>query len=253
MEILGIDIGGSFIKSGLVDVARGCLTAKPLQVPTPRPAKPEAFLDVFQAILEHFKRPTRVGIGFPGVVQGGCIRTAPNLDDGWKGLNLPEYIQKHCKSLAFVLNDADAAGLAEMTWGSGKGHIGTTVVLTLGTGIGSAFFNQGLLCPNFELGHLIMEGGKEAEQVASAKARVQESLSWKTWAQRLDDYLEYLHSLFWPDYFILGGGIASESDKFLPLLSLKNKIKIAKLLNNAGFMGAALGAYSQGPRTKLNC
>lgn len=252
MEILGIDIGGSFIKSGLVDVVRGCLTAKPLQVPTPRPAKPEAFIDVFHAILEHFNKPTRVGIGFPGVVQDGCIRTAPNLDGGWEGLNLSEYVEKHCRASAFVLNDADAAGLAEMTWGAGKGHKGTTVVLTLGTGIGSAFFNQGLLCPNFELGHLIIEGGKEAEQLASAKARVQEGLSWETWAQRLEGYLEYLHSLFWPDHFILGGGIASESDKFLHLLNLKNKVQIAKLLNDAGFMGAALGAYSQGQRKKLN-
>ncbi len=243
MEILGIDIGGSYIKSGLVDVIRGSMTAAPLQVPTPRPATPEAFLEAFERILDYFKRPQVLGIGFPGVVQADRVYTAPNLEAGWEGLSLSQFLKERFGVSATGLNDADAAGLAEMTWGIGKGYTGTTLVLTLGTGIGSAFFNQGLLCPNFELGHLMMPDGKEAEQLASAKARVQEGLSWEDWAQRLDQYLNYLDSLFWPERFILGGGIVALAEHFMSLLSLKHKVDTAQFLNNAGFMGAALAAY----------
>ncbi len=243
MEILGIDIGGSYIKSGLVDVVHGGILAEPLQVPTPRPATPEAFLEVLESILAYFNRPKILGLGFPGVVQAGTVYTAPNLEAGWQGLNLPQFLKEKLGVSATTLNDADAAGLAEMTWGAGKGYTGTSLVLTLGTGIGSAFFHQGLLCPNFELGHLMMQNGKEAEQLASAKVRVQEGLSWDVWAQRLDRYLGYLHDLFWPERFILAGGVTVEADQFIPLLRLKHKIYRAQFLNNAGFMGAGLAAY----------
>lgn len=243
MDILGIDIGGSYIKSGLVDVIHGSMSAEPLQIPTPRPATPEALAQALEEILAHFNRPKVLGIGFPGVVQASTVYTAPNLDEGWEGLSLSQFLKERLGISAIALNDADAAGLAEMTWGAGKGSTRTTLVLTLGTGIGSAFFHQGLLCPNFELGHLMMPEGKEAEQLASAKARIQEGLRWEDWAQRLDRYLGYLHDLFWPERFILGGGIVAQAEHFIPLLRLKHKVDTAQFLNNAGFMGAALAAY----------
>lgn len=243
MEILGIDIGGSYIKSGLVDVVHGSMSAEPLQIPTPRPATPEALAQALEEILSYFNRPKVLGIGFPGVVQSNTVYTAPNLDEGWEGLNLSQFLKERFGVSATALNDADAAGLAEMTWGAGKGYTGTTLVLTLGTGIGSAFFHQGRLCPNFELGHLILPEGKEAEQLASAKVRVEEGLSWEDWAQRLDQYLIYLHQLFWPERFILGGGIVAQAEHFIPHLSLKHKVDTAQFLNSAGFMGSALGAY----------
>ncbi len=241
MDVLGIDIGGSAIKSARVNVREGKIVSEVFQFPTPRPATPEQFLEAFDCILKHFNSSKVLGIGFPGVVQHNTIYTAPNLDAGWQGLNLGAYLNKHFGVSATILNDADAAGLAEMTWGAGKGYQEPTLVLTLGTGIGSAFFNRGLLCPNFELGHLEMHG-HEAEALASAHTKVAEKLSWEAWAQRLDAYLVYVHSLLWPQRFILGGGISTNASYFLPLLSLKNKIYIANLLNTAGFMGAALAA-----------
>jgi polyphosphate glucokinase len=245
MDVLGIDIGGSAIKSARVNVIEGKIASEVFQLPTPRPATPEQFLEAFDCILKHFNSPKALGIGFPGVVEHNTIYTAPNLDAGWQGLNLGTYLKEHFGLSASILNDADAAGLAEMTWGAGKGYQEPTLVLTLGTGIGSAFFHRGLLCPNFELGHLEMYG-KEAEALASAQTKAAEKLSWEAWAKRLDAYLVYVHSLFWPQRFILGGGISANASYFLPLLSLKNKIYIANLLNSAGFMGAALAASAHG-------
>lgn len=244
MDILGIDIGGSAIKSARVDVETGTVVSEVFQMPTPRPASPGPLLEALDTVLGHFGRPKAVGIGFPGVVQRNTIYTAPNLNEGWQGLNWGEDLKQRMGVRATILNDADAAGLAEMAWGAGKGYLETTLVLTLGTGIGSAFFHKGLLCPNFELGHLQMHG-QDAERLASAHTKIAQNLSWEAWAQRLDVFLAYLDGLFWPERFILGGGIATDFSHFYPLLNVRKKIYRAKFLNNAGCMGAALAAGRQ--------
>jgi polyphosphate glucokinase len=240
-EVLGIDIGGTGIKAAPVDVTAGKLTADRVKLPTPQPPTPDAVAQVVATLVGTFKWTGPVGITFPGVVVRGVIRTAHNLDPAWVGVNAIEFLGKATGQPVSVINDADAAGLAEMRFGAGRGHDGTVLLLTLGTGIGSALFYDGVLIPNTEFGHIEIHG-KDAELRASEHAREIGDLSWGKWAGRVDAYLDKMEALLSPDLIIIGGGISKKSDKFLPRLSLQTPVVPAALLNDAGIVGAAMTA-----------
>jgi polyphosphate glucokinase len=243
-DVLGIDIGGTGIKAAPVDVTAGKLTAERVKLATPHPPTPAAVAEVVAALVERFKWTGPVGTTFPGVVARGLIRTAPNLDPGWVGVNASDFLGKAAGQPVSVLNDADAAGIAEMRFGAGQGHDGTVLVLTLGTGIGSALFYDGVLVPNTEFGHIEIHG-EDAEKRASEHAREEEDLSWGKWAGRVDHYLDKMEALLSPDLIIIGGGVSRKSDKFLPKLSLRASVVPAALLNDAGIVGAAMTAATQ--------
>jgi polyphosphate glucokinase len=238
---LGIDIGGTGIKAAPVDVAAGRPVAERVKLPTPRPATPDAVRPVVRQLVDQFAWQGPIGITFPGVVSTGMIRTAANLDPGWIGVNGPAFLGEAAGQPVTVLNDADAAGIAEMRFGAGQGQQGTVLLLTLGTGIGSALFYNGVLIPNTEFGHIEI-GGKDAEAHASERVREEQDLSWGKWAGRVDTYLDKMESLLSPDLIIIGGGISKKSNKFLPKLTLKARVVPAKLLNDAGIVGAAMAA-----------
>lgn len=242
-EILGIDIGGSGIKGAPVDVDSGNLLAPRFRLRTPIPAKPRPVAETVGKIARHFAWSGPIGSGFPAVVQSGVVRSAANIHNKWIGVDAQALFAETCGYPVKVINDADAAGLAEMTFGVGQGRKGVVLVITIGTGLGSALFIDGHLVPNTELGHIEVNG-KDAEQRASDAARQRENLSWKRWGKRFNKYLSTLEYLFSPDLFILGGGISKDYEKFLPLLSLRAEIQPARLLNEAGIIGAALAARS---------
>lgn len=244
-DVLGIDIGGTGVKAAPVDVMAGKLTAERAKLPTPHPAEPHAVLDIIRELVSQFGWTGPAGVTFPGVVTGGVIRTAANLDHAWIGVNASEFIGSATGPATTVLNDADAAGLAEMRFGAGQGHGGTVLMLTLGTGIGSALFYNGVLIPNTEFGHIEVHG-KDAETRASERAREEGELSWGKWAGRVDEYLDKMESLLSPDLIIIGGGISKKSGKFLPRLSLRAPVVPAALLNDAGIVGAAMAAMETG-------
>ena len=241
MEILGIDVGGTGIKGAPVDVDTGLLVAERYRIPTPQPATPDAVGDTLAEIVTYFKWQGRIGCTFPAVVKRGVVYTAVNVDKSWIGTNGEKLLKKKTKRPALLLNDADAAGLAEMTFGAGKGKQGVVIVITLGTGVGSALFIDGRLVPNTELGHIEIRS-KDAERRVADRARETKGLSWKKWAANVDEYLSALERLFSPDLFILGGGVIKKSNKFLPRLSVRAKVVPARLLNEAGIVGAALAA-----------
>ncbi|HEV3288074.1 MAG TPA: ROK family protein [Streptosporangiaceae bacterium] len=244
MDVLGIDIGGSGIKAAPVDVSAGTLTAERVKVATPRPALPEPIADAVAGLAAGFSWTGPAGITFPGVVIGGVIHTAANLDPAWLGLDAVAQFGGATGLPVTVLNDADAAGLAEMKFGAGRGEQGTVLVLTFGTGIGSALFTGGRLVPNTELGHIEIHG-EDAEKRTSEHAREVHDLSWGKWAGRVDDYLQHLEALLSPDLFIIGGGISRQSDKFIPRLTgLRARVVPAALHNDAGIVGAAMAAAS---------
>ena len=241
MQALGVDIGGTGIKGAPVDVETGALLAERYRTPTPEGAKPEAVAKVVARIAKHFSWHDAIGCGFPAVVQGGVALTAANVHRKWVGTDVTQLLSEATGCAVHVLNDADAAGMAEVTFGAGKGQPGVILVITIGTGLGSALFVDGKLVPNTELGHLEV-GGEDAELNASDVARKRQDLTWKKWAARLDRYLTALEKLFWPDLFILGGGIVKQHERFLPLLTLRAKVVPAQFGNNAGIVGAALAA-----------
>jgi len=242
VEVLGIDIGGSGIKAGPVDVASGTMTAERIKVPTPRPALPEAVADAIKELVEAFGWEGPTGIAFPGVVIGGVTHTAANLDPAWIGLDVRALFAKATGLRASLINDADAAGLAEMRFGAGAGEPGTVLMLTFGTGIGSALFADGVLVPNTEFGHIEIHG-RDAEKRASERARELHDLSWGKWAGRVEEYLCHVEALLWPGLFIIGGGISRKADKFIPLLtSVQARILPAAMHNDAGIVGAAMAA-----------
>ncbi|MFE0148230.1 polyphosphate--glucose phosphotransferase [Nonomuraea sp. NPDC059007] len=234
MEVLGIDIGGSGIKGAPVDVTAGRLTKERLRIPTPQPAKPAAVAATVAEIVEHFAWTGPVGVTFPGVVMDGVVKTAANVHHSWVGVNASELFDG-----ARVINDADAAGLAELAFGEGRGRKGTVLMLTFGTGIGSALFIDGTLVPNTELGHLELHG-KDAEHRASDRAREEHDLGWKDWAERVETYLKHVEMLFSPSLFIIGGGVSKKADRFLPHVKIDTPIVPAALQNEAGIIGAAL-------------
>jgi len=240
MTLLGIDIGGTGIKGAPVDVETGELTAERLRIPTPQPALPNPVADVVQQIATHFNYNGPVGITFPAVVKKGVIYTAANVDPSWIGTNAGDLFSRHVGGPVTLVNDADAAGVAEMRFGAGKDRKGVVIMLTLGTGIGSAIFLDGKLLPNSEFGHLSIRG-KDAEKRASEKMRADKKLSWKQWATRLSEFLNELEKLFSPDLFIIGGGISKKSEKFFPHLKTKTEVIVvpAQMRNEAGIIGAA--------------
>jgi polyphosphate glucokinase len=242
VDVLGIDIGGSGIKAAPVDVTSGTLTAPRVKVPTPRPALPAAVVDAVKGLVAGFSWSGPVGIAFPGVVIGGVTHTAANLDPAWTGLDAGALFGTATGLTVSMINDADAAGVAEMKFGAGAGEMGTVLLLTFGTGIGSALFTDGALVPNTEFGHIEMHG-RDAEHRASERAREAHDLSWVKWADRVAEYLRHMEALVWPDLFIVGGGISRRADKFLPLLtSMRARIVPAALHNDAGIVGAAMTA-----------
>ncbi|MFI8288906.1 polyphosphate--glucose phosphotransferase [Streptomyces sp. NPDC085614] len=247
MNVFGVDIGGSGIKGAPVDLERGDLAEPRHKVLTPHPATPDDVAGCVAEVVANFGWSGPVGVTFPGVVTGSTIRTAANVDKSWVGVDAGKLLSDRLGGLPVtVLNDADAAGVAEMTFGAGRGRKGTVILLTLGTGIGSALFVDGRLVPNTELGHLELKG-HDAEKRASTKAKEDEDLSWEHWAtKRLQRYLDHVEMLFSPELFIIGGGVSRKADKFLPLLEdLKAEIVPAELENNAGIVGAAMAAAAR--------
>ncbi|MER5322778.1 polyphosphate--glucose phosphotransferase [Streptosporangium roseum] len=241
MEALGIDIGGSGIKGAPVDVVKGELARERLRIPTPVPATPEAVAAVVAQIVEHFAWNGPVGVTFPGVVTDGITRSAANVDAAWIGEDARALFAKATGLPVVVLNDADAAGTAEMAIGAGRGKTGVVLVLTFGTGIGSALFVDGHLVPNTELGHLEIRG-KDAEKRASDHAREDHELSWDKWAGRVEEYLQHVEALFSPSLIIIGGGVSKKSEKFLPKVRVQTTVVPAALQNEAGIVGAAMAA-----------
>lgn len=234
----GIDIGGTGIKGAVVDVDQGALAGERVRIPTPQPATVDAVLDTVEQVIHEASWEGPVGCTFPGIVQHGVIGSAANVDDEWIGVNLADALSDRIGQPALVLNDADAAGIAEMRFGAGRDRGGLVLISTLGTGIGSALFIDGTLVPNTELGHLEIDG-HDAESKAAASAREREELSYKAWAKRLQRYFSHVERLFSPDLIIVGGGISKHADKFLPRLHLKAEIVPAQLLNQSGIVGAA--------------
>ncbi|MFD3518025.1 polyphosphate--glucose phosphotransferase [Streptomyces sp. NPDC058657] len=242
MNVFGVDIGGSGIKGAPVDLERGDLAEPRHKVLTPHPATPESVIDGVKEVVDHFGWSGPVGITFPGVVTDGVTRTAANVDKGWVDLDARALLAERLGRPVTVLNDADAAGVAEMTFGAGAGRDGTVFLLTFGTGIGSALFLDGKLVPNTELGHLELHG-HDAEKHASTKAKEDEDLSWEHWAKRVTKYLKHVEMLFSPSLFIIGGGVSRKAEKFLPLIEgVRAEIVPAQLQNNAGIVGAAMAA-----------
>lgn len=238
---LGIDIGGSGIKGAPVDTAAGTLTADRLRIETPQPATPNAVAGTVAEIARHFEWSGPIGATFPAIVQQGVIRSAANVDQSWIGADADRIFTEATGSAVTVLNDADAAGIAEITFGAGREVAGVVLLLTFGTGIGSALFVDGRLVPNTELGHLEVNG-HDAESRAAASVRDDHDLSWKQWAERVDEYLHVVEALFSPALIIVGGGVSRKHDKFLPLIDLDTPVVPAQLLNQAGIVGAAMAA-----------
>jgi polyphosphate glucokinase len=244
MDALGIDIGGTGIKAAPVDVTTGKLLADRQKIDTPRPALPDPVADVVKQLTTAFNWSGPVGITFPGVVIDGVTRTAANLDPAWCGLNTGDLFGKAIGNPVRVLNDADAAGIAEMTFGAGAGEQGTVLMLTFGTGIGSALFIKGILVPNTEFGHVEIRG-RDAESRASEHAKNLHDLSWSKWAGDVGEYLQHIEALLSPDLMIVGGGVSRQSDKWVPRLTgIRARIVPAAMLNEAGIVGAAMATAS---------
>jgi polyphosphate glucokinase len=241
LMILGIDIGGSGIKGAPVDLTNGTLTADRIRVVTPQPSVVADVVKAVSEVVDQFDPPDRVGITFPGVVVDGVTRTAANVDASWIGAPAADLFGAALGRPVVILNDADAAGAAEMAYGAGRNQSGLVIVLTFGTGIGSALFYDGVLLPNTEFGHLQVRD-KDAETRASDHARDAEGLSWEKWAGRVQEYLDWLEKLLCPRLFIIGGGVSKKAEKFLPLVRINTPVVPATLQNDAGIVGAALAA-----------
>ncbi|MEV6760491.1 polyphosphate--glucose phosphotransferase [Streptomyces sp. NPDC051105] len=244
MQIFGVDIGGSGIKGAPVDLDKGDLAQERCKVLTPHPATPDSVADGVKQVIDHFGWTGPVGLTFPGVISDGThIRTAANVDKSWIDTDARTLFSDRLGGLPVtVVNDADAAGVAEMQFGAGRDRKGVVILLTFGTGIGSALFTDGELVPNTELGHLELDG-HDAEKKASSKAKEDHDLSWEHWAHRVTKYLAHVEMLFTPELFIIGGGVSRKADKFLPLIKgIKAEIVPAQLQNNAGIVGAAMRA-----------
>ncbi|MDE0171324.1 MAG: ROK family protein [bacterium] len=239
---LGIDIGGSGIKGAPVDLESGALTAERVRIMTPRPSHPEAVAGVVRRVVDAFPDVTgAIGCTFPAIVLDGRINSAANVDRSWIGTDADRLFSQACQRPVSVVNDADAAGVAEARVGAAAGRTGVVIVLTLGTGIGSALLHDGHLMPNTELGHLELQG-RVVEKGASNRARKTEKLSFDVWTGRLNAYLAHLERIFSPDLFVIGGGISKRFGKFGPMLRARAEIVPAALRNDAGIVGAAIWA-----------
>ncbi len=237
-NVLGIDVGGSGVKGAIVNTKKGEMLTERFRIPTPKIANPESISKVVVEIVKHYNWSGPIGAGFPGVVQNGVIRTAANVDNSWINTDIDSLLSKATKCPVNVVNDADAAGLAEMKFGAGMGNKGLVLLITVGTGLGTVMFSGGKLVPNLEMGHIILKGD-DAERYASDAARKNEELSWEIWASRFNEYLKRLEDLTWPDLIIIGGGVSKKTELFNGMLKSKAKILPAQFQNNAGIIGAA--------------
>jgi polyphosphate glucokinase len=242
VEILGIDVGGTGIKSAIVDTATGELLSERRRIATPRPATPEAIAGALGDVLAHHRWQGPVGMGFPAAIQHGVVRTAANIDRSFIGLSVSDYFSEKTGCRFFVANDADVAGLGEMRFGVGKDHAGVVLIVTIGTGLGTALFSDGHLLPNTELGHVFLDNGQEAERYASEAVRISRKLAWQDWGERLNLYLTTMERLLWPDLIVLGGGVSDELHEFSPMLTTQAPVVAARFLNRAGIVGSALFA-----------
>ncbi|WP_153108761.1 polyphosphate--glucose phosphotransferase [Propionivibrio limicola] len=242
MQILGIDVGGTGIKAAIVETETGELISERLRILTPRPATPEAIGLALKDIVDQHRWTGPLGIGFPAAIQHGIARTASNIDKSFIGLAVADFFAAQTGCPVYIANDADVAGLAEMRFGAGKDTAGVVLIVTIGTGLGTALFSNGHLLPNTELGHVLLGKGIEAERYASESVRVTKKLRWKTWGKRFNTYLETMENLFWPDLIVLGGGASHKLHKFAPLITVVTPVIPASFLNQAGIVGAALYA-----------
>jgi polyphosphate glucokinase len=240
----GVDIGGSGIKGCVVDLDLGVLAGERVRIETPQPSKPDLVCDVVARIVDSFGWQDRIGVTFPGVMKGGVAFTAANVHKSWIGTNLAAMLAEHIPGEVQTLNDADAAGIAEMRYGAGRDQRGVVLMLTFGTGIGSALFVDGVLVPNTEFGHIEVDGD-DGEKHASAAVRERENLTYHEWAKRVDRYLGALEKALWPDLIIVGGGVSKKADKWVPLLTTRTPIAPAERQNDAGIVGAALAAHER--------
>lgn len=245
MEILGIDVGGTGIKSAIVETETGELVSEHLRVDTPRPATPQAVGEMLRAVVERHRWSGPVGIGFPAAIQHGISRTASNVDKAFIDLSIADHFSRQIGMPVHIANDADVAGMAEMRFGAGKDHPGVVLIVTIGTGLGTALFSAGHLQPNTELGHVYLENGHEAERYASEAVRVTQGLSWAVWGDRLNLYLRTLEALLWPDLIVLGGAVSAMLHEYAPMLTTKAPVVAASFLNQAGIVGAALYAEEE--------
>lgn len=239
MQVLGIDIGGSGIKGALIDTQTGEMLTDRHRIPTPPPGTPEQVAEIVGAMARHFTWSGPVGCGFPAPLRRGEVLYMANLDDDWRGRNADALFSEATGCDVHVINDADAAGLAELHFGAARGRDGVVLMLTLGTGIGSALFADGVLVPNTEFGHVEFDG-MEAEWYAADAARKREDLSWKKWAHRLDRTLHHFEFLVRPDLIVLGGGVSKKADKFIPRLTVSTEVVPAEMRNRAGIIGAGM-------------
>jgi polyphosphate glucokinase len=244
MNVFGIDIGGSGIKGAPVDTLSGELLEERVRIKTPKPATPEAIVGTAVEVVREAEWQGPVGCGFPAVVKNGVVQTAANIDKAAIGFDLRAALLRELDAPVSVVNDADAAGLAEMRWGAGREQDGVVLMLTLGTGIGTSLFVGGRLVPNTEFGHIEVRG-QDAEHRAADSARKRDDLSWKEYAGRLDEYLHRVEFLLWPDLIVIGGGISKKSEKFFPHLTARTKVVPAEMHNNAGIAGAALAGIPE--------
>jgi polyphosphate glucokinase len=243
---IGIDVGGSAIKAAAVDTETGRLTTDRIRVRTPKPSTPGNVIDAIVALVGRIDRQAgtsgcAIGVDVPSVVIAGVVKTAANIDAAWIEFPAEDRLRAALDRPIALLNDADAAGTAEMRFGAGRGRHGTVIALTLGTGVGSAIFVDGTLVPNTELGHMEIRG-RDAESRSAANARLRDGLSWKAWTADLDEHLHAIHALFWPHLFIIGGGVSHDADRFVPDLTVPCDVVPAALLNDAGTVGAAIVA-----------
>ena len=252
---LGIDIGGSGIKGAPVDLAKGQFSTDRLRYENPKLSSPDAVVDIVASIAEHFADDTGdspIGVTLPAVVADSVVRSAANIDPAWIGTDARRLLSERLGRPVTVVNDADAAGLGEVQFGAAQGAGGLVLVSTLGTGIGSALFYDGVLIPNSELGHLEIDG-RDAEHRAASSVKDAKNLSWQQWAERLQRYYSHVEDLLWPDLIVVGGGVSRKADKFLPLLHLRAPIVAAQLQNSAGIIGAAwLACNTAGPAPRSN-
>lgn len=242
-QAFGIDIGGSGIKGAIVELSTGRLATERRRIPTPQPSTPDAVAHVVAELVHGADWHGDVGATFPAVIKNGVARSAANVDPSWVGTDVDKLFTEvvGAGNDVVVLNDADAAGIAEARWGAAKGVNGVVIMLTFGTGIGSALLMNGVLVPNTELGHLELDG-HDAETRAAASVRDEHGMSYKKWAQRVNRYMQHVEALFTPDLFVVGGGVSKNADKWVPLLELQTPVEPAQLLNDAGIVGAAMAA-----------
>jgi len=239
-----VDIGGSGIKGCLVDLEIGQLIGERVRIETPQPSLPDPVYGVVAKIVDSFGWTERIGVTFPGVMKHGVAHTAANVDKTWIGTDVDAGLEQLIPGNVITLNDADAAGIAEMRYGAGREQSGVVLMLTFGTGIGSALFVDGHLVPNTEFGHIQVDG-EDGERRASAAAREREDLDYPTWARRVDRYLDVLEAGVWPDLIIVGGGVSKKAHKWVPLLTTRTPVVPAQLQNDAGIVGAALAAHER--------